>query len=930
MIRYRTIYLLLYGLLPFLSLQLQGQVKAPDPKKITGNFERYSFSRLAARMESATGYHFYYDPADVDSMSIDMTLNKATVPQILDELFQNTDFHYAIDSTGRVFITRRLTIVTTLPTSLGGTASPSSEYRPADVTEDQDQPGKTTLRRTLAVNQLFEIGDKSKPRQGKATIAGYIKDDKTGEAVVGASVFADTMAMAVLTDQFGFYSLTLPKGRHVIRISDAGMKDTRRQVMLYSDGRLNIDMQTAVNTLKAVIVSAEKTSNTKSVQMGVNRLNISMIKQVPVVFGETDVLKVVLTLPGVTSVGEASNGINVRGGSTDQNLILFDGATIYNPTHLFGFFSAFNPDVIKGIELYKSAIPEKYGGRLSSVLDVSMLDGNTKKWSGVAGIGPLTSKFTIQGPLDKDKTSVIAGVRTTYSDWLLNSLPNSSSYSNSRANFYDVDLRITHIIDAKNTLYLMGYLSTDQFNLDNDTTYKYSNKSANIKWKHIFNNRSTAVFSAGVDHYQYSVSDAGDSTNAFKLAFDINQTWFRSEFTFAPDNKNQISYGFNSIYYKLHPGSYTPVGSTSEVADDIVPSEQGLESALYLGDQYAVNSKLSLSAGLRYSMFNYLGPHDIYNYTPGLPSELSTLIDTSFYGKGKVIKTYTAPEIRLSARYQLSGDESLKFSFNTLDQYIHMLSNTVSVSPTDIWKLSDPHIKPQQGQQISLGYYRNFMANTIEASVEIYYKWIKNYLDYKSGATLLLNDHIETDVLETKGKAYGVEFLLRKQTGKFNGWLSYTYSRTLLRQDDPLAGELINNGNYYPASFDKPNNLNFIGNYRISHRYSFSANVVYSTGRPITLPLSVFVLDGSPGLYYSERNAYRIPDYFRTDFSFIIEGNHKVRQTTHNFWTFGVYNLTGRKNPYSVYFTQENGMIKGYQLSIFGTQIPFVTYTIKF
>ena len=291
MIRYQTIYfLLLYGLLPFSFLQLQGQVKGSDQKKITGNFERYSFSRLAARMESATGYHFYYDPADVDSMSIDMTLNQATVPQILDELFQNTDFHYAIDSTGRVFITRRLTIVTTLPGSLGGTTSPSSNNRPADLTEDQDQPGKTKLRQMLAVNQLFEIGDKTaRPGQGKATIAGYIKDDKTGEAVVGASIFADTMAIAVLTDQSGFYSLTLPKGRHVIKISDAGMKDTRRQVMLYSDGRLNVDMQTAISTLKAVIVSAEKTSNTKSVQMGVNRLNISMIKQVPVVFGETDV-----------------------------------------------------------------------------------------------------------------------------------------------------------------------------------------------------------------------------------------------------------------------------------------------------------------------------------------------------------------------------------------------------------------------------------------------------------------------------------------------------------------------------------------------------------------------------------------------------------------------------------------------------------------
>jgi hypothetical protein len=920
-------------LLPFILtllffLQVHGQIE----KRITGNFEGYSFARLSARLEAETGYHFYYDPSDVDSLSIEMTLNKATIRQILDELFRNTDLHYSIDSSKRVFITRHVTIVTTLPPRFGG--APLSAPPDKDkliLADDQQQSEKNRRNQLLAENRIYEIGVRTaRPAQGKATIAGYIKDDKTGEPIVGASVFADTTYNAVTTDQFGYYSLTLPKGRHLIRLSDAGMRDTRRQVILYSDGQLNVEMHEAVTTLKAVIVSAEKTSNTKSVQMGVNRLNISTIRQVPVVFGEADVLKVVLTLPGVTSVGEASNGINVRGGSTDQNLILFDGATIYNPTHLFGFFSSFNPDVVKGIELYKSAIPEKYGGRLSSVLDVSMPDGNTKKWTGVAGIGPLTSQLAIEGPLQKDKTTLVAGLRTTYSDWILNSLPASSAYNNSTANFYDVNLRITHKFDQKNTLYLMGYYSSDQFNLDNDTTYKYSNASANVKWKHIFNNRHNALFTAGIDRYLYSISDTHDSVNDFKLGFQINQTYFRAEFTYAPDNKNQISYGLSSIYYKLHPGSFGPLGKESLAVDSVVPAEQGLESALYLGDQYAVSSRLSVSGGLRYSVFNYLGPHDVYNYAPGLPRELSTIVDTSVYGNGKVIKTWSAPEIRASARYTLSNTASIKVSYNTLEQYIHMISNTVSVSPTDIWKLSDSHIKPQHGKQISLGYYQNFSANTIETSVEVYYKWINNYLDYKSGASLLLNPHLETDVLETKGKAYGAEFLLRKLTGKFNGWISYTWSRTFLRQDDPLAGQLINNGDWYPASFDKPNNFNFIGNYRFSHRYSFSANVVYSTGRPITLPLAVFDLDGSPGLYYSQRNQYRIPDYFRTDLSFIFDGNHRLKQKTHNFWTVGVYNLTGRKNPYSVYFTQQDGAIKGYSLSIFGTQIPFITYTVKF
>jgi hypothetical protein len=920
--RHSCLCLFILGLLPFFSAAQDRE------KKISGDFHGFSFPQLANRLEAVSGYAFYYDPAEMDSLAINITVDQATIPEVLDQLFQNTDFHYAIDSLGRVFVTRHFSIQTKLP------GDPSEQDRAKNphkilLAEDEEQREKPILK-SLEENKLFEIGDKaSRGSQGRATLAGYVRDSKTGEAIVGASLYADTSTRIVITDQFGYYSLTLPKGRHVIRISSQGMKETRRQVVVYGDGKLSVDMQEYIASLKTAIVSAERTSNTRSVQMGVNRLNIKTIKQIPAVFGETDVLKVVLTLPGVTSVGEASNGYNVRGGSTDENLILFDQATIYNPSHLFGFFSAFNADVVKGIELYKSAIPEKYGGRISSVLDVSMLDGNSKKWSGTGGIGPLTSKFSIEGPLQKDKTSMVAAFRTTYSDWLLRSIPNNA-YTNSTAGFTDGNLRITHIIDQKNTLYLMGYVSEDHFALDNDTSYNYSNRNANIKWKHIFNNKSNALITAGVDHYQYSVSDPGAGVNAFKLGFNINQDYLRADFNYVPGNKHIFNYGFSSIYYQLNPGTYQPDGPKSLIVPNIVPAEQGIESAVYVGDQYSITSRFAINAGLRYSMFNYLGPHLVYDYAPGFPRTTATTTDSTFYPGGKIAKTYGSPEIRLSARYELPGDASVKLSYNTTRQYIHMLSNTVAISPTDTWKLSDPNIKPQEGRQYSLGYYRNFKTNSIETSVEVYYKQIRNYLDYKSGASLLLNHHIETDVLTTKGKAYGIEFLIKKATGRLNGWLSYAYSRTFLKQDDPLAGELINNGDYYPASFDKPHNVNFIGNYRFSHRYSVSLNVVYSTGRPITLPLSVFSLAGSTGLYYSQRNEYRVPDYFRTDLSVNIEGNHRVKKMTHNYWSVGVYNLTGRQNAYSVYFTQEAGQIKGYKLSIFGTQIPFVTYNIKF
>ncbi|RYF95864.1 MAG: TonB-dependent receptor, partial [Chitinophagaceae bacterium] len=766
-------------------------------------------------------------------------------------------------------------------------------------------------------------------KKERATLAGYIRNSKTGESFTGAMVYTDTPYIAVVTDQFGYYAISLPTGRQTVHVNSLGMKAARRQIMLFSDGKLNIDLEDSVPSLKNVTIYSERKSNIRGLQMGEERLTIKTIKKVPVVFGEADVLKVLLTLPGVTSVGEASNGFNVRGGATDQNLILFSDATIYNPSHLFGFFSAFNPDVVKEFELYKSAIPEKYGGRLSSVLDVSMRDGNSKKISGTGGLGLLTSKLTIEGPLVKDKTSFIVGGRTTYSNWLLRQLP-KSDYSKSRAGFNDLNLRISHTLNDKNSLYLSGYLSNDNFKLNTDTLYEYGNRNINLKWKHIFNNKFHGIFVAGLDNYRYHISSEAVKINAYKLKSNITQGSFRADFNLTPNNKHTVSFGLNSIHYKIRPGSFQPMGGESQVKPDDLQAEQALETAVYIGDQVNITPEFSISAGIRYSLYHYLGPRDVYSYVPGIPRDASTLTDTSSYGRNKIIRTYHAPEYRFMARYLLSNESSLKLSLNSLWQYIHMLSNTTAVSPTDTWKLSDASIKPQQGYQLSLGYYKNFRNNTIETSLEVYYKKIKNYLDYKSGAVLLMNHHIETDVVNTRGKAYGAELSIKKKSGKMTGWLSYTYSRTFLQLDDALAGQTINGGEYYPANFDKPHSVNLVNNYQFSHRFSTSLNVVYSTGRPITLPIAIYYLGGAQRVYYSERNEHRVPDYFRVDFSVTIDGNHKMKKLTHNSWSFGVYNLLARENPYSIYFVQEAGVIKGYQLSVFGTAIPFITYNFRF
>jgi hypothetical protein len=888
-----------------------------------------SIKNLEDSVSQKYGYRMYYDVSEFNGFTFTINFKKGTIYQLMDEIFATTNYKYSIDNFKSVFVSQKGIIKTSLPANLfilqNNSLDTLKDYVNYDIISKKDK------LKIAQENKLIEIGKQIGNEIGKAIINGYIKDLNNGEAISGATIYIDSPFISSRSDQYGYYSISLPKGRHILKVSSMGKKENKMQLGLYEDGKLNIDLADFVENLKEVVVyNKEKSANVRSLQMGNVKLNIKSIKSVPMVFGEADIMKVILTLPGVTSVGEASTGFNVRGGSTDQNLILFNDATIYNPAHLFGFFSAFNPDIVKSIELYKSSIPEKYSGRLSSVLAVEMKEGNSKKWTGVAGISPLTSKLTIEGPLNKGKTTVIMGGRTTYSNWILHSLPNTA-YNRSDASFGDLNLQVKHNIDAKNNLYLTGYMSNDYFNFNNDTAYQYGNSSWNLKWRHVYNNKLNGVMMVGTDCYQYNISSEDVPINGYKLGFDINQLNFRADYNYKLNFQHDINFGITSIKYLLNPGTFTPQGNASLVIPNILKSEKALQSAVYFGDSYSINPNLSINAGVHYTIFNYLGAHDVYTYLPNMPRTLTNILDTLQYGAGKVINTYSAPEYRISMRYVLPNNSSIKLSYNTTRQYIHMLSNTTAISPTDIWKLSDPNIRPQKGAQFAVGYYKNLAGNTIETSIEMYYKKIENYIDYKSGARLLLNEHIETDVLNSTGKAYGLEFLVKKTAGKLNGWFSYTFSRTFLKTDNSIVqGESINNGAYYPASFDKPHNINVIANYQFSHRVSISANMVYSSGRPITLPLAQFNVGGASSLFYSQRNQYRIPDYFRTDISINLEGNHKVKQKLHNVWSFGIYNLTARQNAYSVYFINTNGRVQGNQLSLFGTMIPFITYNIKF
>jgi hypothetical protein len=901
---------------------------------ISIDIDNATVQQLVSDIESKTDFHFFFDAEQLDSIRVTVKANSVPLAVVLKQAFDGTPVKFTIDSEGNVFLTKEKEIFATLPYGLfdherdAERIANQKETLSATLMDSKVEEGSVTSSQE---SKLVEIGTKSgNAPGGTVSLAGYVRDAANGAAIIGAAVFTENPRVGTYTDQFGYYSLILPRGAHVLNIKALGITDSKRRIMLNAEGKLDIEIATQVLSLREVVISAESSANVRNVQMGVEKLSIATIKQVPVVFGEADVVRVMLTLPGVKTVGEAASGFNVRGGAVDQNLILFDDLTIYNPSHFFGFFSAFNPDVVKDVELYKSSIPARYGGRLSAVLDVSSKDGNTKKLAGTAGIGLLTSRLNVEGPLIKDKTSFIMGGRTTYSNWLLRLLPDDSEYRDSKASFYDANMRLSHKISEKSNLYITGYISNDDSNLNSDTSYAYSNKNLSLKWKHVFSNKFTSVLVGGYSGYQYNTSSDVNPVNAYQLGFDIRQLNGKADFNYYLSSKHTLDFGLSTIQYRLRPGSFTPVGGESLVARDIIDTEQALESALYLGDRFDLTSNLSLDLGVRYSMFNYQGPQDIDFYASGLPRSEANWTGTTSYKKGDFIKTYHGPELRFSARYQLSENLSVKTGYNTLRQYIHVLSNTVAMAPTDIWKLSDPNIKPQYGDQASLGIYRNFKSNTIETSIEGYYKRIKDYLDYKNGATLVMNHHIERDVINTDGKAYGVELLVKKLTGKLNGWLGYTWSRTLLRMNDPTAAQLINNGEFYPSSFDKPHDLTLVGNYRFSHRFSMSLNTTYSTGRPITVPVGKYFYGGSLRARYSGRNQLRIPDYFRTDISMNIEGNHKIHQLTHSSWTFGVYNLTGRDNPYSTYFTSQNGVIRGYRLSVFGNAIPYINYNIRF
>lgn len=903
--------------------------------KVSVEFKNANLRTVIQNIELTSYFKFYFDEKwfEYDSTIISKQFKEVRIAEVLDEVLQNTSFNFYI-SDNKIILTNNSIIYNQLPDNYFGIPLEKDENGVAITPvfyQQYDSLKKTNTRNANNnIRDIIPIGKEVKNQKKKTyTLSGYVRGGKNKEALSNILIKIPNSEFTTTTDKNGYYKLQVPPGMSIVETETFSYNKVTKKIMVYNDGSLNFTLIDNVNQLDEVLVKTNKNKNAKAAITGVTTIDTEGIKNVPLVLGERDILKVALTLPGIKTAGEGSSGYNVRGGKEDQNLFLLDHAVLYNPAHFFGFFTALNPYTTKKVDIYKGSIPAEFGGRLSSVFDVSSKTGNFNKFEGEGGIGPATSNLMISTPIVKEKSSLVVGGRGSYSDWILKSL-DDEKLKNSQASFYDLIVKYNHKINTNNEIESTLYYSHDKFSVSSDSLYKYSNRLATLKWNHTFNEKNKGALILTNSEYKFNIDYQSPGINSFDFGYKINETQLAAKMTYAYNEKHKFSYGVSSKLYSVDPGYLNPKNPESLLVPVDVETEKGLESALYIGDNFKISDKLLLDFGLRYSSFATLGKSTQRIYEQNLPISDATVIETKTYGNNEVIKRYGGLEPRIAARYFLTEDFSVRASYDKTYQYIHLLSNNTTQSPTDIWKLSDLNVKPQSAQQFSLGFYKNLKNDELELSLEGYYKNSKNILDYKVGADLLLNENIETELLQGEGKAYGIEVLLKKQEGRLNGWLGYTYSRSLIKLNSQFNDEKVNDGKYFASNFDKPHDFSAVLNYRFTKRYSFSSNFIYQTGRPITYPIGKYDYGNAQYTLYSDRNKFRIPDYYRLDIGINIEGNHKIKKLAHSFWNISVYNVLGRNNPYSVFFVTDKGQIKAYKTSIFAIPIPSITYNFKF
>ncbi len=760
-------------------------------------------------------------------------------------------------------------------------------------------------------------------------VYGKVISRKDKGSLPGVNIYIKSIEKGVSTDEDGNFMIKLRKGAYSLSVTFIGYKESIVLINVVGDGRLLIRLDEDLTRLDEIIITGEAAdANVSSTDIGKTSLTIGSIKELPPFLGEVDILKTITLLPGVSTVGEASSGFNVRGGGSDQNLILLGGAVLYNPTHLFGLYSAFNSELVNTVTLYKGGISAKYGGRTAAIVDISYKDGSMTNWSGQVSTGTVSSKFSVNGPLISDKLSVSLGGRVSYINYLINAI-NDPSVANSEAFFFDGNAILTYRINDNNKLKYSFYQSGDRFRLSSDTAFVWQNQGQVLNWTHSFSEHFTMNLSLVRSKYDFEIRNESN-INSFSINSGILDDAANLDFDLGLNEKNEVSFGVQTKLIRINPGELKPGDNQSAINPKTVESEKGLESAMYLQHEIEISEKLALSYGLRYNMYNYLGPKTIAEYEQYLPLSDETIISESTYQSNEVIQQYSGFEPRASLRWGFNETTSLKVGYNRMYQYIQVISNTASVAPTDIWKLSDQFIEPQIVDQYSIGFFKNFRDNQWETSIETYYKDINNIIEYKDGADLILKDNLETELLTGIGQAYGIELYIKKKTGDLTGWFSYTYSRSFRQVEGAYPITRVNNGEKYPSNFDKPHDGTAVMNYKFNQLLSFSAIFTYSTGRSVTYPSAKFNYERSEIAYFDNRNQNRAPDYHRLDLSlkFAFPAKKKIFQGE---WVMAIYNVYGRKNAFSVFFDDVQGLPpQACQLSVLGVPFPSFSYTLNF
>jgi len=885
---------------------------------IDWDFTGQSFESFILKTESRYPVKFFYNEEWIRDITLGNYGDKRMLNEILDTLFAGKSIYWYNPEKGNIVLTKFFAIKISK-----GKPAEDLRYLPGkDYSEDRGA-------KSTGENLVVDIGNPAdRNKSGNAMISGYITNQDTKEPVAGVTVYIPKLSAGTISNAYGFYKMSVPRGNYSVRFSFIGMKEKTLDLNLYDPGEINLEMKSVLVPLKEAVITAEKDITLHRLEAGVEKINITSFRLMPTAMGESDIIKSVLLVPGINTIGEGSAGFNVRGGSADQNLILLYGAPIYNSSHFFGFFSAVNPDILKDVTLYKGGIPGKYGGRLSSVMEIIPRDGNRREFAGNAGISPVTTHFVCEGPVVKDILFYLIAGRTTYSNWILRFIENPQ-LRNSSILFNDLNVRLVYDISKNNKIDFSAYYSYDSFRLNSDTAYMYQNNIASLRWRHYFSNRFFSAFTLNNSFYKYNISSLRVPQEAFILTHRINSTGFKADFNWFL-GRNEFNFGTEINRYDVMPGNYVPANDSSIVIPNSIQRQRALDAAVWFEDKYVVTDYLSVNAGLRLSSFFALGPQTVIIYNPALSRGVPSIIDTITFNRLDNYKTYAGPELRLSVNFKLNDYSSFKLNYNHTKQYLHLLTNTASISPTDTWKLSDYYIKPQSGDQFAAGYYRVLNKNKIELSAEIYYKILDNMVDFKGGTNLIMNKYIERDMINVHGKAYGLELLVKKPEGRIRWSIGYTYSRVLIRSKGILNEELINSGNWFPASFDRPHDLILSLNCFYSRRVSLSANYNFSSGRPVTYPVSSYSIGDIVITQYSERNQYRIPNYSRLDLSVKVSGTLRSKKIAHPHWIFSIYNVTGRNNVYSAFFKNVNNTVRGYYLSVFARPIPSLSFNFDF